>query len=286
MIITVIIPTYNEEKHIGECLSALVNGTRRPDQILVADGYSTDHTRKIAKSFPGVWVVRNPERTAAAGRNAALAVAVGDVIAFTDGDCIPADDWVEQIERAFSENEIDGMGGKVLNAPFENEYERDWGTLAWTLLMNCPDEPYVVEKQTLNDAFVTANCAYRKELLDRLGGFDLWFANNAEDVDLSWRALQAGARLMYIPDAVIYAHNVTSLQGIRKKSFRNGVSSSKLQKRYGGVINYDVNIYKMLLANLKAIGKGNPDTKLNLNELAWHLLGKYCGSIRHGVINI
>ena len=286
MKITVIIPTFNEEKHIGECLSALVNGTRKPDQILVADGYSEDRTRKIAKSFPGVWVVRNPERTAAAGRNAALAVAVGDVVAFTDGDCIPAKDWVEQIERAFTEREIDGMGGRVLNAPFENDYERYWGTLAWTLLMNFPDEPYVVEKQTLNDAFVTANCAYRKELLDRLGGFDLWFANNAEDVDLSWRALRAGARLMYIPDAVIYAHNVTTLKGIRKKSFRNGVSSSKLQKRYGGLLNYDVNIYKMLVANLKAIGKGNPDTKLNLNELTWHLLGKYYGSIRHGVINI
>ncbi len=286
MKITVIIPTYNEEKHIGECLSAIVNGTRRPDQILVADGYSQDRTRKIAKSFPGVKVVRNPGRTAAAGRNAALAVTTGEVVAFTDGDCIPEPDWIEEIERAFTEKEIDGMGGKVINAPFENDYERYWGTLAWTLLMNFPDEAYVVKNQTLNDAFVTANCAYRKELLDRLGGFDLWFANNAEDVDLSWRALRAGARLMYIPDAVIRAHNVTTLAGIRKKSFRNGFSSSKLQKRYGGFINYDVNIYKMLFDNIKHIGSGRPDTGLNLNELTWHLMGKYYGSIRCGVINV
>lgn len=85
--------------------------------------------------------------------------------------------------------------------------------------MTFGDDAYKVEKCTLNDAFVTANCAYKKELLIRLDGFNEWFANNAEDVDLSWRALKSGARLMYIPAVQIYAHNVTTVKGVAKKAF-------------------------------------------------------------------
>lgn len=77
---------------------------------------------------------------------------------------------------------------------------------------------------------MTANCAYKRSLLVKVKGFNNWFANNAEDVDLCWRAIKSGARLMYIPDVQIYAHNVTTINGVAKKSFRNGYSSSKLQR--------------------------------------------------------
>ena len=94
---------------------------------------------------------------------------------------------------------VDGIGGKVLVAPPENHYEEYWGNLAWKLIMNFPDEGYTVDKQTLNDAFVTANCAYKRQLLIEIKGFNNFFANNAEDVDLCWRALKYGAKLRYEP---------------------------------------------------------------------------------------
>lgn len=286
MKISVVIPVYNEEKYITACLKALLHNTRRPDEILLADGGSTDRTRELAAKFPEVTVLDNPRRTAAAGRNVGIRRAKGDVIAFTDGDCIVRKTWLEEIEKAFTEYELDGLGGRVLTAPFENSYEKYWGTLAWKLIMNFGDEPYEVKEQTLNDAFVTANCAYSRRLLYQLKGFDLWFGNNAEDIDLCWRALQRGAKLMYIPSVEIWAHSVTTLEGIKQKSFRNGFSSSKLQKRYGTFINYDVNIYKMWLKNAKGLLKHEKDAGLNLTELTWHLLGKYYGSIKARVINI
>ncbi len=286
MKITVVIPVYNEEKRMESCLKALCSNTRKPDQIIVADGGSTDRTVYIAKRFPNVTVIDNPKKTAAAGRNLGIKYAKGDVIAFTDGDCIPDRKWIESIEKAFEEYDIDGLGGKVKNAPFENDYERYWGTLAWTLIMNFPEEAYEVKEKNLNDAFVTANCAYKRSYLKKVRGFSNWFANNAEDIDICWRILDAGAKLMYIPDAVIYAHNVTTLDGIKKKSFRNGVSSSKLQKKYGTFFNYDLNIYKMWFRNFKGLLKGEKDADLNLTELTWHLLGKYYGSFLAKVINI
>lgn len=287
MTISVVIPVFNEGKRIYNTLKAIYSGSIAPLEVIVVDGGSSDHTVSIIKKYyPEVILLRNPDRTAAAGRNIGIKKAKGDVIAFTDGDCIVDKDWLKNIKNHFEENEIDGLGGRVINAPPENHYEEYWGNLAWNLIMSFPDASYEVKEKKLNDAFVTANCAYKKELLYRLKGFSKFFANNAEDVDLCWRAIDKGAKLIYVPDVVIYAHNVTTLKGIAKKSFRNGVSSSKLQKIYGGKINFDPNIYRMLGNNILGVIKQDKDAGLNCVELICHLFGKYYGSIKVGVINV
>lgn len=218
--ISVVMPVYNEEYNIVGTLKALYSNTVLPDEVIMADGESTDRTVQLVREkFPQVIIVDNPRRNAASGRNVGIKHAKGDIIAFVDGDCIVAEDWIECISRAFKNNEIDGLGGKVLIAPPVNHIEEYWGNLAWKLIMNFGDVPYIVNKCTLNDAFVTANCAYKRKLLIKLKGFSNWFANNAEDVDLCWRAINSGAKLMYIPDVRIYAHNVTTKMGIAKKAF-------------------------------------------------------------------
>ena len=287
MTISVVIPVFIEEKRIIAALSAIQNGSLLPMEIIVVDGGSSDRTVSLVqRSYPDVILLNNPDRTAAAGRNVGIQKARGDIVAFTDGDCIVDKDWLRNILKHFEQQDIDGLGGKVLNAVPENHYEEYWGNLAWNLIMSFPDKSYVVKEKKLNDAFVTANCAYKRSLLDRIHGFNEFFANNAEDVDLCWRAVDSGAKLIYVPDVVIYAHNVTTLKGIAKKSFRNGVSSSKLQKVYGGKVNFDPNIYKMLRKNLAGIVKKEKDAKLNCVELLCHLFGKYYGSVKVGVINI
>ncbi len=287
MKISVVIPVYNEEERILNTLNHIYDNSEQPFEVIVADGCSTDKTVELIRQYyPQVIVVNNERKSAAAGRNVGIKKAKGTVIAFTDGDCLVDKGWLKQIRIAFESNEIDGVGGKVLVAPPINHYEEYWGNLAWKLIMNFPDEGYEVKEQTLNDAFVTANCAYKRKLLYEIKGFSNFFANNAEDVDLCWRALKHGAKLRYEPSIIIYAHNVTTIQGIAKKSFRNGVSSSKLQKVYGGKFNYDPNIYKMLGRNIVGLIKNEKDANLNCVELISHLFGKYYGSIKVGVINV
>ena len=286
MKITVIIPVYNEEKGIEKCLKSIINNTRSPDEIIVADGMSEDKTRELISQFSQVKLLSNTKRTAASGRNLAISAASGDIIVFTDGDCYADSKWIEKIEKSFEYYNLDALGGKVVAAKAENKFEEFWNHLAWNVLMSFGDVSYKVVDRTMNDAFVTANCAYRKDILNKLNGFDEWFGNNAEDVDLSWRALSLGANMRYIPEAVIYAHGVTTLKGIKNKSFRNGVSSSKLQKRYGSRINYDWNIYRLWWKQIPGCIKNDFNSTLLFNELSWHLLGKYYGSIKYHVINI
>lgn len=285
--ISVVMPVYNEEANIIDTLDAIYSNTVLPDEVIMADGGSTDRTVQLVKEkFPQVIIVDNQMKHAASGRNVGIKHAKGDIIAFTDGDCIVAEDWIENISEAFKNNDIDGLGGKVLIAPPVNHIEEYWGNLAWNLIMSFGDTPYVVEQCTLNDAFVTANCAYKRDLLIKLNGFSNWFANNAEDVDLCWRAIKSGAKLMYIPGIRIYARNVTTKKGIAKKSFRNGYSSSKLQKKYGSKVNFDPNIYRMLGHNIVGLFKHEKDADLNVLELMCHLAGKYYGSIKVHVINV
>lgn len=285
--ISVVIPVYNEEANIINALDALYSNTVLPNEVIVADGGSTDKTvALIREKYPQVILADNPRKNAAWGRNIGVKRAKGDIIAFTDGDCIVAENWIEKISESFRNNDVDGLGGKILIAPPINHIEEYWGNLAWNLIMDFGNTPYTVDKRTLNDAFVTANCAYKRRLLVQLKGFSNWFANNAEDVDLCWRALESGAKLMYRPDICVYAHNVTTKRGVAKKSFRNGYSSSKLQKKYGSKINFDPNIYRMLGHNIIGIFKREKDAGLNVLELVCHLAGKYYGSVKAHVINI
>ena len=112
MKISVVIPTYNEERWLPECLAALAAGTEQPYEVLVADGNSTDSTRKIARRF-GAKVLCNPKGHAAGGRNVGILAAKGDVIAFLDADCIPELDWLAQIRAAFEQEDIDGLGAYI-----------------------------------------------------------------------------------------------------------------------------------------------------------------------------
>lgn len=284
MKISVVIPVLNEEKRLPECLEALKRNTEKPYEIIVADGGSVDSTREIASDF-GCIVINNPRGHAAGGRNQGIKKARGDVIAFTDGDCIPEISWIENIRKAFEDTRVDGIGGRVRPVVSDNKYENFWGRVSLQQIMSFGENSYWIAKRSLNDAFITANCAYRRSLLIQLRGFSNWFGNNAEDVDLSWRAYIKGAGLKYEPSVIVEAHSPDTLRGICRKSFRNGYSSSKLQKKYGGLLNYDISLYKLLFHQLTRLGK-DAEARWMAAELSCHLMGKYYGSLKVHVINI
>lgn len=282
--VSVVIPAYNEEGSIAACIEALQAGTRVPGAIIVADGGSTDATVEVAERL-GATVVPNPGRTAAAGRNVGTRLAETDIVAFVDADCVPVPGWLEAIERRFATTPVDGVAGKVMPRVPRNACEAYWNHLAWEVIMRFGDESAAIAERDLAHSVITASCAWRRSTLERLHGFDEWFGNNAEDIDLTWRALDAGCSLMYDPAVAVYADGALTPREVRQKAFRNGVSSSKLQKRYGGFVSYDPSIYRMLIANLRhTTGCDTPG--LERQELVWHLLGKYAGSLRHGVINV
>lgn len=112
--VTVAIPTYQEEAHLGACLDAVAAQTYPAIvEVLVVDGGSTDGTRAVAAGRPGVRVVDNPRRIQAAALNVALAQACGDVLVRVDGHCVIAPDYVARCVEALQRTGAAMVGGAM-----------------------------------------------------------------------------------------------------------------------------------------------------------------------------
>jgi len=120
-IISVVIPAYNEEKYIGDCLNSLKNQDFDGEyEIIVVDNNSTDNTRIIAEKS-GVRVLFEPQRGVCAARQKGAKAAEGEIIVSTDADCVFAKNWLNNIYRALNEDKkIVAITGPIEYSPPPN----------------------------------------------------------------------------------------------------------------------------------------------------------------------
>lgn len=109
--VSVVIPCYNEENVILDCLHALLNQTELPDEIIVVDNNSTDATAKLANSMPEVTVISQSKQGIAWARNAGFDAAKSDVIARIDADTLVAENWIAQIKAKLRKPGVIGVSG-------------------------------------------------------------------------------------------------------------------------------------------------------------------------------
>ncbi len=187
---SVIVPARNAASTIGHTLEALAaQELDRPFEVIVVDDGSDDDTAAIAERAQGVVVLRGPRRGQAEARNAGAAAASADALAFTDADCRPRSDWLREGLDALAEAEL--VQGPVLADP-----AADRGPFDRT-----------VEVGAEIGLYETANLFVRRELFERLGGFEDWLPARgkqlAEDLWFGWRARRAGASTAFCERAVV-----------------------------------------------------------------------------------
>jgi glycosyltransferase involved in cell wall biosynthesis len=283
--ITVIIPTLNSEKYISRVLHAIYEkGTCLPRQVIVVDGGSKDFTVEKAREYP-VEVLPNPKISAAAARNIGIKFSKGDIIAFTDSDCIPHKNWLENIFEVFKNNpDLVGVGGKILPLEPKNDIEAFSANVFLNEIMRFPAQPCKPHRKFLPGSFITANCAYRRKALVDIGGFNEFFKNNGEDIDLFWRMISRfPGRLLYDPYIVVYHSFPDTYLKLVRKYFQYGIASSKLAKFHLKTPRIDFFIYKKLLIHFtKFLNPSNTNKKndfLYMIQLTSHILGKVYGSL-------
>jgi glycosyltransferase involved in cell wall biosynthesis len=112
--ISVIIPTFNEEAQVGRCLSSLSDQTipRREYELIVVDGNSADRSREIAASYADSVFIQTSARVGGA-RNDGVLRAAGEIVATTDADCLIPPDWIERIQNDFASHRIVQLYGPV-----------------------------------------------------------------------------------------------------------------------------------------------------------------------------
>ena len=189
--VTVVVPAHNAAATIGETLAGLRSQEyAKPFEVIVVDDGSRDETAALARAA-GAEVLQTPSQGAAQARNAGALAARGEVIAFLDSDCRPTAAWLQAGVAALGD--ADFVQGRTLPDPAGNAGRFDRSlTVAHT-----------------TGLYESANLFVRRELFERLGGFETWLVPRdgrplGEDVWFGWKARRAGARMAFCPEALVH----------------------------------------------------------------------------------
>jgi cellulose synthase/poly-beta-1,6-N-acetylglucosamine synthase-like glycosyltransferase len=242
--ISIIIPCYNAAGYLTECLAALNQQSMARDryEVIVVDDGSTDNTAQVAEGVCDR-CIRTPNRGSAAARNRGVRESTGSVLLFTDADCVPRHDWIEKMTVPFDDPEISGVKGvyrtrqaglvaRFVQAEYEVKYSR-------------------MIKQVWIDFVDTYSAGFRRYVFTGLGGFDERYPGaSVEDQEFSFRVAEAGYRMVFVPDAVVWHRHADSLGRYFRKKMNIGYWKVLVLKRHPGKLVRDSHTPQLLKLQL------------------------------------
>jgi GT2 family glycosyltransferase len=219
---TVAIATIDRPHGLARCVAAVLSGARLPRELVIVDQSRGDATAALVAAagwerIVHLQYVRSDRRGLGASRNAAVAQATTPTVVFTDDDCVPHHRWLAAIAAAFaSADASDLVTGRVL--PLEAA-----GANRHAVATRTRGRPTQFRGLRLPWSVGTGgNAAIRRDWLERVGGFDERLGTgspgqSAEDMDIFYRLLRAGASARYEPAAVVF-HERQDRQGMRRRA--------------------------------------------------------------------
>ncbi len=189
MKISVVIPAYNEEKYIGDCIDAVhKNSDGKLHEVIVVDNASTDSTSIVVARYANVVLLHEPRKGTSHARQTGFEHATGDIVCFLDADTRMQAGWITQVIETFSEcADVVSLSGPYhyFDAP------RSWrwilGAFWW---LSAPVSYWLVGYMIL-----IGNVAIRKSALVAAGGFDRKILFYGDDTDIARRLSTVGKTL-------------------------------------------------------------------------------------------
>lgn len=227
--VSVVIPALNEGSMLAECLESVREQQyERIEEIVLADGGSTDTTREIASRFEKVRIVDNPRRSRPAGLNVALAHATGDVIVRVDARTRLAPDYVSRCVDA-----LEASGAAIVGGPmrYECHSARERG-IAAAMMSRLGAGPAEFRRLGGEPRFVDTVYlgAFRRKVVADLGGYDEWSGGN-EDAELAYRAQSAGG--VYLDPRIVSTYVVREgLQPLARQFYRYGRNRARTIRKH------------------------------------------------------
>jgi GT2 family glycosyltransferase/exo-beta-1,3-glucanase (GH17 family) len=223
--ISVVVCTRNGASTLKECLEALRMQRHAPHEVLIIDDGSTDGVPEIARQFPEFVYHRQDHAGLSVARNLGMKMATGDVIAYTDDDCFPDEDWVWHLSLAFEDGDWIGAGGPNLSPPPR--------TVTEACVAAAPGAPsHVLVNDVEAEHLPGCNLAIRKSALEAIGGFRDEFTTAGDDVDVCWRLQEAGGRMRFVPAAVVWHHRRFTVRAYLRQQAGYGRAEAMLIKRF------------------------------------------------------
>lgn len=236
--ISVVIPARNAEQLLPSCLESLNNldYPREKFEVIIADGLSCDNTRKIAEEY-GARVITNPGRTVVAGRNVGFEAARGELIAFSDVDCMMDKNWLRNSVKYFSNAKVACVGGPNLTPDNETVFGKAVGFVFNQRFFAAGSVHARVLKQIKEARSIPGcNAIYRREVLKKVMPMDEKLVE-AEDAQMNQNILDLGYKLLYTPDVFLWHYRRSSPRKLWYQMYRYAIGRVIVGKRNPKMLN-------------------------------------------------
>jgi len=232
MKVSVVIPAYNARSTIGQAVAQSFAQARESleVEVIVVDDGSDDDTAKLAESA-GAKVIRQENAGPAAARNQGWKAATGQVICFTDSDCVPTAGWLENLLAGFTDMQVGAVAGS-----YEIANASSW-LAQWV-------HQEIMERHKRMPPFVRAfgsyNVAIPRYVLQATGGFDPKYRRaSGEDNDLSYKIIKKDWRIAFRPQAKVAHYHPERVWKYLKEQYRHGFWRAKLYQDHPDMIGGD-----------------------------------------------
>lgn len=232
--VSVVVCTRDRPRDLERCLESLAALDPPAHEIIVVDNCpATGATRELCARFPVEYVLE-PQPGQSRARNRGLARATGELVAFTDDDCVAEAGWLSGLAREYADQRVMAVTGVVvpleLETPSQYLFEAQGG-FRRGFRRRVLDGTRVEPATSAGLAGAGANATFRRRVFDELGPFREWLgpgtpARAADDNDIFCRILSAGYTVVYDPGRIVWHRHRRDPGGLRDVLFDYGVSSS------------------------------------------------------------
>ena len=231
--VSVVIPVKNAEKFLTPCLKSLnqLNYPKDKYEIIISDSDSTDKTREIAVSL-GAKVVTAGGPSVCAGRNSGFAQAKGEIIAFSDADCIMDKDWLINAVKYFKDEKVACVGGVSLIPDDETAFGKACGFI-FSYSLFTGGSIYGRHFQEVREVEHNPGCnaIYRRSSLEKVMPVDERFTDG-EDVIMNKQLKDLGYKFLFTPDTKLWHYRSSTPQRFWRQKIRYGIGRVLIGRAY------------------------------------------------------
>src|SRR5436305_936077 len=195
--VSVVVCSYNAERTMEACLASLEMLDYPDYEVIVVNDGSTDHTLEIAERFPYCRIISQPNKGLSVARNVGAEAATGEIVAYTDSDCVADPDWLTYLVGKMEASNLVACGAPNFPPPEDS--------LVPAAVAVSPGGPtHVLISDEVAEHIAGCNMAFRRDALLELGGFDPTYRAAGDDVDICWRFQHAGYTIGFSAAALVW----------------------------------------------------------------------------------
>ncbi len=228
--VSIVVPVRNRPRDIEACVKSLLNLEYPNFEIIIVDNFSDDDTRAVVRKYP-VSLVTEEKINQNSARNAGIKGAAGQIVAFTDSDCVVDKHWLTYLVAPYADQDIGGVGGRLVSYSPQSFVETFLSLGIHHFPTPKKDLIQKKDNKFMSGLVGAANVSYRRKVLEKLEGFDEQY-EVLGDYDLCWRVQDSGYKLFFEPGAVVRHRHRSKIADMIKQFYYYGQGQALLFKKH------------------------------------------------------